>query len=58
MKIDDFDDDVNSTAILDLVNRGLVEQFIDEDGEFVFELTEIGERMASDIFNSRNKGDV
>ena len=58
MKIDDFDGDITSDAILDLVNRGLVEQFIDENGEFVFELTEIGERMANDLFNSGNKGDV
>tara|TARA_Y100000310_G_C20526890_1_gene736495 strand:- start:245 stop:409 length:165 start_codon:yes stop_codon:yes gene_type:complete len=50
MKIGDFDEGIDSASILKLVKKGLVEQFTDENGEFVFELTEIGQRVVDDIF--------
>jgi|TARA_R110000765_G_scaffold246087_2_gene348213 DNA-binding MarR family transcriptional regulator len=47
-----------SLAIEDLVKRGLIEPYIGEDGDFVFELTEIGKRVAEDIHKSNNNNDV
>ena len=37
---------------------GLIEPYIGEDGDFVFELTEIGKRVAEDIHKSNNNNDV
>jgi len=48
---ENFEDDLSS-QIQDLVRRGLVEQYIDENGDFIFELTEIGKRVANDIRKS------
>ena len=47
-----------SLEIQDLVKRGLLEQYIDENGDFVFELTEIGKRIAGDITKSRGEEDA
>ena len=52
MRESDFNDDINM-ELQDLVQRGLVEQYIDENGDFVFEITAIGRKVADDIFKSR-----
>ena len=47
-----------SREIEDLVKRGLVEPYIGEDGDFIFELTEIGKRVAEDIYKSKGDKDA
>tara|TARA_A100001515_G_scaffold63847_1_gene50590 strand:+ start:1048 stop:1236 length:189 start_codon:yes stop_codon:yes gene_type:complete len=43
-----------SLMLREYVKRGIVEQSIDENGEFVFSLTELGEQIFSDL-NRGNK---
>ena len=38
-----------SLMIREFVKRGIVEQHTDEDGDFVFTLTELGERILNDL---------
>jgi len=49
-----FDEDLSS-QIQELVKRGLVEQYIDENGDFIFELTEMGNKVAHDLFRSQGE---
>jgi hypothetical protein len=49
---DDKDDYDLNEDLRKLVARGLVEQFIDEEGNFVFELTEMGEQVARDALGN------
>jgi DNA-binding MarR family transcriptional regulator len=62
--VDDFNIDINelikrlegtlkpervSESIRNLVTNGLIEQYTDEEGNFVFELTDIGKEVAKQI---------
>ena len=38
-----------SIMLREYVKRGMVEQYTDENGEFVFTLTELGERILNDL---------
>jgi len=41
-----------SKIVADLVKKGIMEQYIDEDGEFSFKLTQLGAESAEDIINN------
>tara|TARA_R100001244_G_scaffold85335_1_gene65372 strand:+ start:369 stop:605 length:237 start_codon:yes stop_codon:yes gene_type:complete len=47
-----FPNEVISKAIQSLVNRGILEQYTDEDGDFSFELTKLGKECAEEIFQN------
>ena len=54
----DSDREEINAALAAMVKRGLVEQYIDENGEFVFALTEKGDRIANDLKSKDDdKGD-
>tara|TARA_A100001515_G_scaffold45934_1_gene35983 strand:- start:588 stop:836 length:249 start_codon:yes stop_codon:yes gene_type:complete len=43
---DRFGSEVANTAIANLVKQGLLEQYVDQDGNFRFALTDEGEQVA------------
>ena len=45
-RAEDFEDEV-SKSLRDLINRGLVDQLIGEDGHFYYQLTEEGKKLTS-----------
>lgn len=47
-------EELNST-IKDLVNKGLIEQYTNEDGEFEFELTELGREIGVTVNKLKDK---
>ena len=47
-----FPNEVISKAIQNLVNKGILEQYTDEDGDFSFELTKLGKECAEEIFQN------
>ena len=54
----DSDREEINAAIMAMVKRGLVEQYTDENGDFVFALTEKGDRIANDLgYKDNNEGD-
>ena len=46
---DQFDAEITTSAVTNLVNKGLIEQYIDEDGNFKFTLTELGRSIAKKL---------
>ena len=46
---DQFDAEITTSAGTNLVNKGLIEQYIDEDGNFKFTLTELGRSIAKKL---------
>jgi|TARA_Y100000356_G_scaffold127898_1_gene127251 predicted transcriptional regulator len=46
-------EELNKT-LLELVDKGFIEQYIDEDGDFQFELTDLGREIAEHM-NKINK---
>ena len=47
-----FPNEVISKAIQNLVNKGILEQYTEEDGNFSFELTKLGKECAEEIFQN------
>ena len=45
-----FPNEVINKAIQNLVNKGILEQYTEEDGNFSFELTKLGKECAEEIF--------
>ena len=43
---DTFDADIVTKAVTNLVDKGLIEQYIDENGNFKFTMTEYGRDIA------------
>jgi len=43
---DKFGSEVTNSAVSNLVQKGLLEQYVDENGNFRFALTEEGEKVA------------
>ena len=39
-------------AVSDLVSKGILEQYTDEDGEFHFQLTKFGLECGEELFNN------
>ena len=46
---DQFDAEITTTAVTNLVDKGLIEQYIDEDGNFKFTLTDLGRSIAKKL---------
>ena len=46
---DQFDAEITTSAVTNLVNKGLIEQYIDEDGNFKFTLTDLGRSIAKKL---------
>ena len=46
---DQFDAEITTSAVTNLVDKGLIEQYIDEDGNFKFTLTELGRSIAKKL---------
>jgi len=46
----DIEPDVFEEAIIEMINKGYVDQLIGEDGEFYYELTEKGREAGKEIF--------
>jgi uncharacterized GH25 family protein len=44
-----FTNDVINNAVQNLVNKGILEQYTDEDGDFSFELTKAGFGYAEEL---------
>jgi hypothetical protein len=44
-----------SEAVANLVNRGILEQYIDENGEFVFGLTDFGKLVAQELKKEKDE---
>ena len=40
----DFEKSANKKVVIELLNRGLIDAWIDEDGEIVLQLTEAGKK--------------
>jgi len=49
---DKFGSEVANSAISNLVQKGLLEQYTDENGDFRFALTEEGEKVADFLENN------
>ena len=48
---DRFSPEILNEAVQGLVKKGILEQYIDQDGSFKFELTDLGSEVAEDIIN-------
>tara|TARA_R100000008_G_C3573503_1_gene163723 strand:- start:104 stop:340 length:237 start_codon:yes stop_codon:yes gene_type:complete len=48
---DKFSPEILNDAVQGLVRKGILEQYIDQDGSFKFELTDLGIEVAEDIIN-------
>ena len=48
---DKFSPEILNVAVQGLVKKGILEQYIDQDGSFKFELTDLGSEVAEDIIN-------
>ena len=48
---DKFSPEILNDAVQGLVRKGILEQYIDQDGSFKFELTDLGSEVAEDIIN-------
>ena len=48
---DKFSPEILNEAVQGLVRKGILEQYIDQDGSFKFELTDLGSEVAEDIIN-------
>ena len=46
-----FSPEILNEAVQGLVKKGILEQYIDQDGSFKFELTDLGSEVAEDIIN-------
>jgi predicted transcriptional regulator len=46
---DQFDAEITTSAVTNLVDKGLIEQYIDEDGNFKFTLTDLGRSIAKKL---------
>tara|TARA_R100000008_G_scaffold8628_1_gene4477 strand:+ start:750 stop:968 length:219 start_codon:yes stop_codon:yes gene_type:complete len=46
---DQFDAEITTSAVTNLVDKGLIEQYIDEDGNFKFTLTDLGRGIAKKL---------
>lgn len=46
---DRFTVDIITKSVTGLVDKGLIEQYIDENGDFKFTLTEFGRRVANKL---------
>ncbi len=44
-----FSPETLNQAVQGLVKKGVLEQYIDEDGDFSFQLTDLGTEVAEDI---------
>ncbi len=49
---DKFGSEVTNSAVSNLVQKGLLEQYTDENGDFRFALTEEGEKVADFLENN------
>jgi len=49
-------EELNET-LKELVDKGLVEQYIDENGDFEFELTQLGREVGESISKLKNDSD-
>ena len=54
---DRYSSEVINKAVSDLVSKGVLEQYTDEDGEFHFQLTKFGLECGAEIFKDFLKED-
>ena len=54
---DRYSSEVINKAVSDLVSKGVLEQYTDEDGEFHFQLTKFGLECGEEIFKDFLKED-
>ena len=54
---DRYSSEVINKAVSDLVSKGVLEQYTDEDGEFHFQLTKLGLECGEEIFKDFLKED-